>query len=255
MHGSEGTRARMARTYRSGIPMIASSPAVAGMLRTHGVEPYMYISNGVDIANFRLAVPADDPSRTALGFPGRAEVFKGTSDAVQALGAVRAALGEHIRIWSFGGKRVGGIPKWVEYHERPSDATLGALYNRTAVFVVPSHYEGWGLPGAEAMACGAALVSTDNGGVRAYAEHEKTALLSPPRDPDALAANVLSLLQTPTLRLRLARAGYAHIQQFAWSRAVDAFERVLQSLTMRPALDAVHGGATGVRLEAERLKG
>ena len=35
--------------------------------------------------------------------------------------------------------------------------------------MLTSYYEGWGLPGTEAMACGCALVSTRNGGVDSYA--------------------------------------------------------------------------------------
>jgi glycosyltransferase involved in cell wall biosynthesis len=79
------------------------------------------------------------------------------------------------------------------------------------------------------MACGAALVSTDNGGVRAYADNEKTALLSPPKDPGALAANILRLLENRDLRLQLASAGHQRMQQFTWDRAVTHFESVLQN--------------------------
>jgi glycosyltransferase involved in cell wall biosynthesis len=77
------------------------------------------------------------------------------------------------------------------------------------------------------MACGAALVSTDNGGVRAYAKHSETALLSPPHEPQALAANVLMLLRDPAQRLALAQRGHEAIQRFTWSEATDAIERIL----------------------------
>ena len=115
----------------------------------------------------------------------------------------------------------------MEHHPRPSDAELARLYNRSAIFLVPSHYEGWGLPGSEAMACGAALVSTDNGGVRAYAEHGTTALLTPIADPAALAAAACSLIEDDPLRIKLARAGCDQIRQFTWERASSDLERCL----------------------------
>jgi glycosyltransferase involved in cell wall biosynthesis len=95
------------------------------------------------------------------------------------------------------------------------------------VFVTASHYEGWGLPGAEAMACGAALVSTDHGGVRAYAEHGVTALISPIRRPDMLAEHVELLLRNPGLRVRIAEQGAEAVRQFTWERAVSSFEQCL----------------------------
>jgi glycosyltransferase involved in cell wall biosynthesis len=79
------------------------------------------------------------------------------------------------------------------------------------------------------MACGAALVSTDNGGVRAYADDGKTALLSPPKDPVKLADNALKLLRNNNLRIHIAQRGHDHIQQFTWDRATDALEEVLKA--------------------------
>jgi glycosyltransferase involved in cell wall biosynthesis len=76
---------------------------------------------------------------------------------------------------------------------------------------------------------GAALAATDIGGHREYALHESTALLSPPKDPHALAANLLRLVQDRELRLRLAAAGNRFMQQFTWERATDAMEGLLRA--------------------------
>ena len=56
----------------------------------------------------------------------------------------------------------------------------------------------------------------------------KTALLSPAKDPGALAANLLRLLEDRELRIQLAHRGQQHIQQFTWDRAISAFESVLR---------------------------
>ena len=82
----------------------------------------------------------------------------------------------------------------------------------SAVHVVASWEEGFGLTGAEAIACGAALASTDTKGSRDYAIDGFTALVSAPRDPAALADNVLRLLEDVQLRSRLVAAGQRHLR-------------------------------------------
>jgi glycosyltransferase involved in cell wall biosynthesis len=80
------------------------------------------------------------------------------------------------------------------------------------------------------------LVSTDNGGVREYAEHEVTALLSPPKNPEALAQNIVRLLENDDLRIRIAKAGHERIQQFTWERSTDLLEQFLKDIIGRRSL-------------------
>ena len=62
------------------------------------------------------------------------------------------------------------LPDWITYHQAPEQSTLvDDLYNGSRIFLCTSTVEGFGLPALEAMACGAALVTTDNGGADDYA--------------------------------------------------------------------------------------
>ncbi len=227
MSGSESVKKRIGRTFSKDMHVIATSPVVIEMIQLHGVSEYCYIPNGIDFNTFKLGISIDDEARDMVGFPTRNEPFKGTIDAIKALEIIRVEVGGKLKVWTFGGKRPPYVPEWVDYYERPSNEKLRALNNRTAVFIVPSHYEGWGLPGAEAMACGAALVSTENGGVRTYGQDGKTALLCPVKNPVALAQCVLTLLRNRELLIQIATNGYRHIQQFTWERAINAIERYL----------------------------
>lgn len=102
------------------------------------------------------------------------------------------------------------------------------FYNDCAVFVLPSRYEGWGLPAAEAMACGAALVTTINGGTEDFAEHGRTALLVQAGNSAAIAEAVVRLLNDDPLRLRLAAAAREKAETMDWDTATERLADILQ---------------------------
>jgi glycosyltransferase involved in cell wall biosynthesis len=82
----------------------------------------------------------------------------------------------------------------------------------------------------EAMACGAALATYDNGGCRDYAHDGETALVAPRRDVEALARALARLIENAALRERLARAGQAFIRrEFDWDRAAARLEAILRA--------------------------
>jgi len=79
----------------------------------------------------------------------------------------------------------------------------------------------------EAMACGAALVTYDNGGCRDYARDGETALVAPRRDMSALAARLERLATDPTARAAIATAGQRFVTRaFDWDAAVTRMETV-----------------------------
>lgn len=83
----------------------------------------------------------------------------------------------------------------VSYVQDPSHGTLTELYRSARVYMCGSDAEGWHLPPAEATLSGAAVVSTDIGGVRASMGDD--ALYAPPGDPHALAQQVMVALDDP----------------------------------------------------------
>lgn len=118
-----------------------------------------------------------------------------------------------------------------EFVHRPTIVELADCYARCDLFVSASWGEGFGLPPLEAMACGAAVVLTDSGGVRAFARHEENCLMVPPRQPELLAKAIEHVLTDPALADRLRRNGPPTAAQFTWSAAVDRFEQaVLETL-------------------------
>lgn len=96
-------------------------------------------------------------------------------------------------------------------------------YARATVAVVPSMYEGFGLPAVEAMACGVPLVST-NGGALAEVVAD-AALVVSPGDGNALAQQIKRLFDDASLREEYAARGLKRVEQhFCWERCAERME-------------------------------
>ncbi len=147
--------------------------------------------------------------------------WKGYKDAIEAIKIVRSenckiepvVFGEKLKDPTHLYEEAGFK---FEYHYRPTGETLRKIYSSCGTFLCSSWYEGLGMPAMEAMICGTALVTTDTGGSRDYALNEETALVSPSKDPEALAKNLIRVLTDNSLRLNLAEKGYQKIRQFSW---------------------------------------
>ena len=84
-----------------------------------------------------------------------------------------------------------------------------------------------GLPNVvlEALASATPLVATPAGGIAAAVDHDRTGMLVPERDPEALAAAIAGLLESPSRRRELGAAARADvIGRFGWARAAERFE-------------------------------
>jgi glycosyltransferase involved in cell wall biosynthesis len=109
-----------------------------------------------------------------------------------------------------------GLAGRIEFVSDASHEAINRLYAESAVAVVPSLYEGFGLPAVEAMAAGIPLVSSDGG---ALAEVVGNGGFSVPAgDSAALARGVEAVLSQPELARALADRGLTRAQtQFCWS--------------------------------------
>ncbi|MDA1110877.1 MAG: glycosyltransferase family 4 protein [Nitrospinae bacterium] len=103
-----------------------------------------------------------------------------------------------------------------EYHYRPTRDQVARILSSCDIYLCPSWHEGLGMPPMEAMACRCALVTTDTGGCRDYAIHGETALVSPPKDIEALADNLTAVIDDKQLMTRLSENGEKKIRELDW---------------------------------------
>ena len=190
-------------------------------------DEMIHIPNGIDHSKYRITRLIENrPLRVAMLY--HTSPMKGAEDGIKALELAKRefTILQAVLFGKF--PRPKTLPDWIEYHhDPPQEELVGSIYNGSSIYLCPSWREGWHLPPAEAMACGCAVVSTDIGGVQDYAEQGFTALLSPPKDPEALAANLLRLIEDDELRIRLAKAGHERVQEFTWERSTELLEQFL----------------------------
>jgi len=124
-----------------------------------------------------------------------------------------------------------GIGHLIDFTGRISDEEFVKQYARASIAIVPSVYEGFGLPVGEAMACGIPVISTTGGALPEVAGD--AAVLVPPKDPAALAKAIIDLLSDPERAEKLGKAGYKRVmEQFTWKNAaektVEAYRETLR---------------------------
>ena len=98
-----------------------------------------------------------------------------------------------------------------------SSEDLPALYSGALAFVLPSLYEGFGLPVLEAMSCGAPVITSNTSSLPEVAGN--AAILVSPQDLVGLAAAMQRLALDAGLRRQMSERGAAQAARFSWERA------------------------------------
>jgi glycosyltransferase involved in cell wall biosynthesis len=108
-----------------------------------------------------------------------------------------------------------------------SPKALAEQYRCADVFVLASHYEGYGMAYAEALAWGLPVIGTTGGAV-AQTVPTETGLLVAPGQPEVFAAALMQVLKDPIKRERMKLAAQRHGQQLpTWADTAQAFSQVL----------------------------
>ncbi len=116
-----------------------------------------------------------------------------------------------------------GIAGSIRFVSGISTAEMVQYYAEASIAVVPSIYEGFGLPAGEAMACGVPVVSTDGGALPEVVGD--AGVIVPVRDARSLEEAIESLLEDPQRREQLGVAGRQRIlERFSWQVCAEALD-------------------------------
>jgi glycosyltransferase involved in cell wall biosynthesis len=111
-----------------------------------------------------------------------------------------------------------GVAEAVRFTGRLDNERVAELYREADLVLNPSTVDNMPISLLEAMASGVPIVSTNVGGVPYLVEHERTALLVPPRDPDAMAAAIGRVFGDSALRANLVSAALDVAHAYTWER-------------------------------------
>jgi glycosyltransferase involved in cell wall biosynthesis len=196
------------------------------------------IHNGIDAERFARADPAAlpvPPGALVIGFVGRFDDRKGILDLARAWPAVADALPEACLVLAGKGPeeaRVRGMladaprVRWLGFR-----GDVPQVLRAIDVLAVPSHWEGFGLVAAEALAAGVPVVAANASSLPEIVRDGREGLLVPPEDPAALAAALVRLGRDAGERGRISLAGPARVAaEFSLERMIDRYEALLMRI-------------------------
>jgi glycosyltransferase involved in cell wall biosynthesis len=191
-------------------------------------ETATFIPNGFDFSYFKKQIDFEEKDKFTITMLYHTALWKGCADGFKALEIVKAKYPD-LKVNLFGiSKRPDFLQDWYHYYQQPNKEVHNKIYNEAAIFVGPSHVEGFGLTPPEAMQCGCAVACTNNGGYMEVCIDEKTALLSLPKDYESLANNIIRLIEDDELRYRIAKAGHEYVKQFTWEKSYNKFRQLIE---------------------------
>lgn len=190
-------------------------------------EKCTLVPNGFDFEEYKIINPIESRNKFTISILYHNHERKDCKTALKALDIVKQKYPQ-IKVLAFGACPNPGLPEWYNYSQRPNSQEHLWINNEAAIYVGSSKIEGFGLTVGEAMLCGEAVACTDNLGYQEMAKHEETALLSPIKNPNKLAENIMRLIEDDELRIRLAKNGEHYIKEhFTWEKSQTILKNLL----------------------------
>jgi glycosyltransferase involved in cell wall biosynthesis len=203
-------------------------------------ERIRMVANGVDTDLFRPdpATPRDPDEVLCVG--RASDPNKGVATLVEAIAKLprptRLTLVDdpHPDNPARQRARALGIEDRIDVVGRVPVETLVALYRRAAVVAVPSLFEGFGLPAAEAMACGTPVVATAAGALPEVVGAAGGGVLVRAHSADAIARGLAELLAQPAARAELGALGRKGVvANYSWPSVARRTAEVYAELVQR----------------------
>jgi D-inositol-3-phosphate glycosyltransferase len=235
--------------------------AATGMEKHQMIEQYGadeekidVISPGVNTDKFSTALgdtlPAGlrkNESEIILLFAGRVQPLKGIDVLLRAIDLVlKKDPPRAIKVIIVGGDVAGGSSYMRELQELCRELKLRSIvffvgakkqedllvyYSLADILVLPSRYESFGMVALEGMACEMPVIVTSACGVSSIIDHDINGLVVPTINAEALAAQIMQLITSEALRIRIGKAARQKALHYRWpviaSKLLDVFDTVV----------------------------
>ncbi len=137
-------------------------------------------------------------------------------------------------LWMVTRDAPSALPEGVRVLGALSDDDLASMYRKAWVFCLPSAYEGFGIPYAEALTSGLPVVATPNVGARYVTDEGAAGLLVP---LEQIGHTLAELLADPARQLQLKNAGLIRAQKFSLASVVDTYEALYRARAIHPPIE------------------
>ena len=192
------------------------------------MEKFSIVPNGIDTKRFYPIADIEREKNRVIVTNSADTPLKGLFFLFQAVAELAKIQDIHVTVVGEPKKdgdivnlvRKLGIGQRINFTGRIDGQEFVRQYARATMAVIPSVYEGFGLPVGEAMACGVPVISTTGGALPEVVGD--AGVLVPAADSAALAGAIHELLGNPKKAKKLGLAGYRRVQEhFTWKRAAE----------------------------------
>ena len=124
--------------------------------------------------------------------------------------------------------------KYIEERKKaiinPEQNVIGDILRDTDIYICNSEYESFGLPTLEAMTCGAAVITTDTGGMRDFVVDGENALVINHHDKKDMKSKIENLINHRDLMNRIAHNGMVTASKFNWDNTIIQMEKYFRKI-------------------------
>lgn len=239
---AKAARERTLENLARPLPSVAVSRFAADARKRYaGFPSVSVVGIGIPVDRF-IPGPKEATPLTVVGFL-RKEKRRNPDLLREVFQRLHEKYRKYARLVAIGDPHGRQIPG-VEHVKSATPDDVAHILSLADILVEPSVYQGFGLPALEAMAAGAAVVSTDNHGIDEYGVHEENCLIVPQGDGEAdrIVDAVARCVQDRELRESLGAAGRKTAESWDWSSIAVKWEHAIKEISERaeiaPASDA-----------------
>jgi len=203
------------------------------------INNVVYLPNGVDLDKFQNK-RYNENNRTLFLFIGRIEIDKGLAYLIHAIEKLKDT-NKKFEVWLIG---VGlnqdyfkklvirlNLTAYIKFLGKKSrDETIDCFY-KSDVFILPSLHEGFPLTLLEAWAAKLPVIITNVGGISKICKNKENALIVPPKNSEAIAEALKTLLENKTLREKIGKNGRKEVERkYNWESIAKQIDDIYQGV-------------------------